>query len=184
MWRIEHFWWIFQKQIKVPMTTWEKLLDTTRRRVHSISEPHLESYTRPSEVWIPHKTARGKAALKDYWRFSSKTCPTTIRQEKESCCLQALRGVLRLKPGRKYTTVGKLSSAVGWNTNQLVEKLEEKRKVQFKLNTTPRRGFDQKLNAAKASTAESEAAQKTSCFRLLHRSFVYYEIREIHISTN
>lgn len=41
---------------------------------------------------------------------------------------QALR-VLRLKPGRKYCTVGRLSHEVGWKYKDVVERLEERRKV-------------------------------------------------------
>lgn len=41
---------------------------------------------------------------------------------------QALR-VLRLKPGRKYCTVGRLSHEVGWKYQDVVARLEERRKV-------------------------------------------------------
>ncbi|NEJ83935.1 hypothetical protein GR268_46685, partial [Rhizobium leguminosarum] len=40
----------------------------------------------------------------------------------------ALR-VLRLKPGRAYTVIGRLSEEVGWKHAATVKKLEEKRKV-------------------------------------------------------
>jgi len=40
----------------------------------------------------------------------------------------ALR-VLRLKPGRKYCTVKRLSHEVGWGYKDVVDRLEEKRKV-------------------------------------------------------
>lgn len=41
---------------------------------------------------------------------------------------QALR-VLRLKPGRKYCTLKRLSHEVGWGYKDVVDTLEEKRKV-------------------------------------------------------
>ena len=37
--------------------------------------------------------------------------------------------VLRLKPGRKYCTVGRLSHEVGWKYQDIVATLEAKRKV-------------------------------------------------------
>ncbi len=40
----------------------------------------------------------------------------------------ALR-VVRLKDGRKYTNLGKLASEVGWKHRDLLERLENKRKV-------------------------------------------------------
>ena len=110
---------------------------------------------------IPHKTARGKAALERLKVFEG--VPPPYDKKKRVVVPQALR-VLRLKPGRKYTTVGKLSSAVGWKYESVVEKLEEKRKVQSAEYYAKKKAFDQKLNAAKASTAESEAAQKLAAF--------------------
>ena len=41
---------------------------------------------------------------------------------------EALR-VLRLKPGRKYCTVKRLSHEVGWGYKDVVDRLEEKRKI-------------------------------------------------------
>jgi len=44
---------------------------------------------------------------------------------------EALR-VLRLKPGRKYCTVKRLSHEVGWGYKDVVDRLEEKRKIRAK----------------------------------------------------
>jgi len=41
---------------------------------------------------------------------------------------EALR-VLRLKPGRKYCTVKRLSHEVGWGYKDVIDRLEEKRKI-------------------------------------------------------
>ncbi|CAI4212857.1 unnamed protein product [Parascedosporium putredinis] len=41
---------------------------------------------------------------------------------------QALR-VLRLQPGRKYCTVGRLSHEVGWKYQDVVARLEDRRKA-------------------------------------------------------
>merc|ERR1711890_206283 len=61
---------------------------------------------------------------------------------------QALR-VLRLKQGRKYTTVGKLSSAVGWKYETVVDKLEEKRKLQSAEYSPRRRPWPRRWRALK-----------------------------------
>ncbi|KAH7135636.1 ribosomal protein L13 domain-containing protein [Dendryphion nanum] len=62
---------------------------------------------------IPHKTTRGAAALE---RLKTFEVP------------QALR-VLRLKPGRKYCSVGRLGHEFGWKYQDVVARLEERRKV-------------------------------------------------------
>ncbi|KAK2678397.1 Ribosomal protein L13, eukaryotic/archaeal [Fusarium oxysporum f. sp. vasinfectum] len=66
---------------------------------------------------IPHKTARGAAALERLKVFEGKVVVP-----------QALR-VLRLQPGRKFCTVGRLSSEVGWKYEDVVARLEERRKA-------------------------------------------------------
>lgn len=71
----------------------------------------------------------------------------------------ALR-VLRLKPGRKYTTLGKLSASVGWKYDSIVSTLEDKRKARAAEYYAKKLVAAKKLTAAKASVAESEASQK------------------------
>ncbi|KAJ5679001.1 hypothetical protein N7462_007245 [Penicillium macrosclerotiorum] len=76
---------------------------------------------------IPHKTARGAAALER---------------------LKALR-VLRLRPGRKYCTVGRLSHEVGWKYQDVVARLEERRKVKSK-------AYYERKKAARRTLAKAE----------------------------
>lgn len=110
---------------------------------------------------IPHKTARGKAALERLKVFEG--VPPPYDKKKRVVVPQALR-VLRLKPGRKYTTVGKLSSAVGWKYESVVDKLEEKRKLQSAEYYAKKKALTKKVAAAQASTAESDAAKKLATF--------------------
>ncbi|CDK26119.1 unnamed protein product [Kuraishia capsulata CBS 1993] len=104
---------------------------------------------------VSHKTARGKAALERLKVFEG--IPPPYDKKKRVVVPQALR-VLRLKPGRKYTTVGQLSSAVGWKYESVVDTLEEKRKVRSAEYYAKKKALTKKLNAAKASVAESEAS--------------------------
>lgn len=66
---------------------------------------------------IPHKTARGAAALERLKVFEG--VPPPYDKKKKMVVPQALR-VLRLQPGRKYCTVGRLSSEVGWKYEDVV----------------------------------------------------------------
>ena len=68
---------------------------------------------------IPHKTARGKAALERLKVFEG--VPPPYDKKKRVVVPQALR-VLRLKPGRKWCVVGRLSSEVGWKYKDVVER--------------------------------------------------------------
>merc|ERR1711974_493809 len=54
--------------------------------------------------------------------------PTPIRQEEEDGRSLPLK-VLRLKPGRKFCSLGRLSHDVGWKYQDVIETLEAKRKV-------------------------------------------------------
>lgn len=75
---------------------------------------------------IPHKTPRGAAAMERLKVFEG--IPTPYDKVKRMVVPQALR-VLRLQPGRKYCTVGRLSHEVGWKYQDVVARLEERRKV-------------------------------------------------------
>lgn len=106
---------------------------------------------------IPHKTARGKAALERLKVFEG--VPPPYDKKKKIVVPQALR-VLRLKPGRKYTTLGRLSSSVGWKYGSIVDSLEEKRKAKAAEYYAKKLSAAKKLTAAKATVAGSEASEK------------------------
>lgn len=75
---------------------------------------------------LPHKTKRGTAALNRLKVFEG--CPEPYNKQKKMTVPAAMR-VLRLKPGRAYTTVGRLSHEVGWKYKEILSKLEEKRQA-------------------------------------------------------
>jgi len=75
---------------------------------------------------VPHKTARGAGALERLKLFEG--VPPLYDRKKRFVIPEALR-VLRLKPGRKYCTVKRLSHEVGWGYKDVVDRLEEKRKL-------------------------------------------------------
>ncbi|KAJ3127896.1 60S ribosomal protein L16B [Physocladia obscura] len=75
---------------------------------------------------MPHKTARGAAALERLKVFEG--VPPPYDKVKRVVVPAALR-VLRLAPGRKYCTVKRISSEMGWKYQGVVERLEEKRKA-------------------------------------------------------
>lgn len=66
---------------------------------------------------IPHKTARGAAAMERLKTFEG--VPPPYDKKKRLVVPQALR-VLRLKPGRKYCTVGRLGHEFGWKYQDVV----------------------------------------------------------------
>lgn len=68
---------------------------------------------------IPHKTARGAAAMERLKVFEG--CPQPYDHQKRVVVPQALR-VLRLKPGRKWCRVGRLSHEVGWKYQDVVKR--------------------------------------------------------------
>ncbi|KAF3008531.1 60S ribosomal protein L16B [Curvularia kusanoi] len=98
---------------------------------------------------IPHKTARGNAAMERLKTFEG--IPPPYDKKKRVVVPQALR-VLRLKPGRKYCTVGRLGHEFGWKYQDVVSRLEERRKVKGA-------AYYERKKAARRQLAE---AQKTA----------------------
>jgi large subunit ribosomal protein L13Ae len=75
---------------------------------------------------VPHKTDRGAAAMARLSTFEG--IPHPFDKQKRQVVPAALR-ILRLKPGRKFTVIGDLAATVGWKHQDLLKRLEEKRKV-------------------------------------------------------
>lgn len=75
---------------------------------------------------IPHKTARGAAAMGRMKVFEG--IPPPYDTMKRVVVPGALR-VLRLKPGRRFCNLGVLASQVGWKHQPTIQKLEAKRKL-------------------------------------------------------
>ncbi|KAK9711434.1 60S ribosomal protein L16A [Basidiobolus ranarum] len=100
---------------------------------------------------IPHKTARGTAAMERLKLFEG--VPPPYDTMKRMVVPAALR-VLRLKPGRKFTTLNRLSSEVGWKYDDVVKKLEEKRKVKSKAYYERKKAILNLKNKASATKAE------------------------------
>jgi len=74
---------------------------------------------------LPHKTSRGAAALERLKIFEG--IPEPYSNLKRMVVPSALR-VVRLKPGRRFCTLKRLSSEVGWKYEAVLEDLETKRK--------------------------------------------------------
>ncbi|KAI5449457.1 60S ribosomal protein L16A [Naganishia albida] len=75
---------------------------------------------------VPHKSSRGAAALTRLQLFEG--VPPAQDKLKKMVVPAALR-VLRLKPGRKFCTLKRISHEVGWGYKDVVDRLEEKRKA-------------------------------------------------------
>jgi large subunit ribosomal protein L13Ae len=100
---------------------------------------------------LPHKTARGAAALERLKVFEG--VPEVWNQKKRMVVPAAMR-VLRLKPGRRFCTLKDLSSQVGWKYETVLAGLEEARKekgsVEFEEKKKAKAEY-RKAVAAKAS---------------------------------
>lgn len=102
---------------------------------------------------ISHKTARGQAALERLKVFEG--IPPPYDTKKRMVVPQALR-VLRLKPGRKYCTVGRLSHEVGWKYSDVVKRLEEKRKAKSSAFYSRKKVLIKKLATASANASTNK----------------------------
>mmetsp|Transcript_12216 Transcript_12216/g.32839 ORF Transcript_12216/g.32839 Transcript_12216/m.32839 type:complete len:102 (-) Transcript_12216:68-373(-) len=97
---------------------------------------------------IPHKSSRGVAALERLTVCDG--VPSAYSAQKKMVIPDALR-VNRLKPHRKYCVLGRLSHEVGWKYRDLVQKMEEKRKIDGA-------AYHEKARAQKQILAKATAA--------------------------
>merc|ERR1712161_15200 len=104
---------------------------------------------------VHHKSQRGQEALAKLSTFEG--IPQPYDKMKRKVVPAALR-ILRLKQIREFTVLGDLANAVGWKHQELLKKLEEKRKVQSQAYFEKKKekdGLRRKATAAAAGDLKS-----------------------------
>ena len=101
---------------------------------------------------VPHKTKRGMEALKRLKLYEGM--PPPYNKQKRMVVPSALR-VLKLKPGRKYCVLGRLSHEVGWKYKDILSTLEQKRKAKSEVYYERKK----KLLALRRKAAENTSRQ-------------------------
>jgi len=137
---------------------------TFKRKTNNVNPKHGPFHYRcPSKMFwrvvrgmVPHKTSRGAAALDRLKVFVG--CPHPFDVKKKQVVPQALK-VLRIKPYRKYCVLGDLSTKYGWKCQELVKKLEDKRRVRCGSYFQRKRALE-KTRAAGRSAAALSAGEK------------------------
>merc|ERR1711981_1317883 len=94
---------------------------------------------------LPKKKKRGYCALARLKTFDG--CPAPYDKKKKLVVPEALR-VLRLRPYRRYSSLGKICSQLGWKHGGLIEGLETKRKEAAAAD------YKERLNNRKAASAQ------------------------------
>merc|ERR1711899_701331 len=114
-----------------------KALEYLRKRMNTKPSRGPYHFRAPSKClfkvvrgMIPHKTKRGMEALNRLKVFDG--IPDPYDRQKRMVVPSALR-VLKLKPGRKYCQIGRLSHETGWKYKPVIDALEAKRKAKDKV---------------------------------------------------
>mmetsp|Transcript_1555 Transcript_1555/g.3390 ORF Transcript_1555/g.3390 Transcript_1555/m.3390 type:complete len:204 (-) Transcript_1555:72-683(-) len=110
-----------------------KYADFKRKKMNSNPRRGPFHYRAPAKIFwrsvrgmIPHKTARGAAAMDRLKSFEGMPHPYDVK--KKVVVPQALK-VLRLKPERRFCRLGELSKEVGWKQGDVLARLEAQRKT-------------------------------------------------------
>merc|ERR1712083_556049 len=125
-----------------------------KKRMNSNPKTGPLHYRSPSKIlWrtirgmVPHKTARGAAALDRLKSYEGIPHPYDRRKRMViPSCLK----VLRLKKERHFCRLGDLSTEVGWKQDALIKRLEDQRKVKSE-------AFYKKKVAMKKEMADKKA---------------------------
>eukprot|EP00746_Dinoflagellata_sp_MGD_P149431 gnl/MRDRNA2_/MRDRNA2_81456_c0_seq1.p1 gnl/MRDRNA2_/MRDRNA2_81456_c0~~gnl/MRDRNA2_/MRDRNA2_81456_c0_seq1.p1 ORF type:complete len:201 (+),score=50.96 gnl/MRDRNA2_/MRDRNA2_81456_c0_seq1:77-679(+) len=126
-------------------------------------------YRAPSKMFwrsirgmVPHKTARGAAALDRLKTFEGIPHPY---DKKKRMVVPAALKCTRLKPNRKFTHVGTWAKNNGWGMTDVIARLEAKRKVKSASFFTKKKAlFKTKADAAKkVKLSKDQEALIKSC---------------------
>eukprot|EP01097_Dermamoeba_algensis_P007121 TRINITY_DN4474_c0_g1_i1.p1 TRINITY_DN4474_c0_g1~~TRINITY_DN4474_c0_g1_i1.p1 ORF type:complete len:202 (-),score=57.93 TRINITY_DN4474_c0_g1_i1:62-667(-) len=104
---------------------------------------------------LPHKTHRGAEALRRLKVFEGVPAPWD--HKKRHVVPQALR-VVRLRPGRKFCNIGKLSASFGWKYADIIKTLEAKRKIKSQRYWQKKRSVEASVNQAYKNSKDSVKA--------------------------
>eukprot|EP00933_Yihiella_yeosuensis_P061571 TRINITY_DN643_c0_g1_i1.p1 TRINITY_DN643_c0_g1~~TRINITY_DN643_c0_g1_i1.p1 ORF type:complete len:202 (+),score=58.88 TRINITY_DN643_c0_g1_i1:76-681(+) len=136
-----------------------KYANFRRKRMNSNPKQGPLHYRSPAKIlWrtirgmVPHKTARGAAALDRLKTFEGIPHPY---DRKKRMVVPACLKVLRLRPERRFCRLGDLSKEVGWKHGALIERLEAQRKVKSEV-------FHKKKVAATRAKKEAQKSVKVS----------------------
>merc|ERR1711937_627335 len=142
-----------------------KYAEFRRKRMNSNPKTGPLHYRSPSNIlWrtirgmVPHKTSRGAAALDRLKSFEG--IPHPYDRKKRVVVPSALK-VLRLKPHRRFCKLGDLSSQVGSKYQELLGRLEARRKVKSGAYFLKKKAAVRaKADAVKKATATLSADDK------------------------
>jgi len=136
-----------------------KYLDKMNKRTNT-NPAHGPFYFRaPSRIFyrvirgmLPHKSHRGKCALERLKCFEG--IPEQYETTKRMVVPDAFR-VTRLKPGRRFCVLGRISLEIGWKHKEAVERLEAKRKERGAVYYEQKKALIAKTKAAKDAASGS-----------------------------
>jgi len=132
-----------------------KFLDKLRKRTNTNPAHGPYHYRAPGRIFyrvirgmIPHKTHRGKCAMERLKCFEG--IPAPYDKMKRMVVPDAFR-VTRLKVGRRFCVLGRISHEIGWKQKEVVERLEAKRKAEDAIYYDTKKAAIEKTAAAKAA---------------------------------
>merc|ERR1712039_380559 len=135
-----------------------KFLDKLKKRTNTNPAHGPYHFRAPSRIFhrvirgmIPHKTYRGKCAMERLKAFDG--IPEAYVNMKRMVIPDAFR-VTRLKPGRRFCVLGRISDEIGWKHKDAVKALEDARKEKGKAYWATKKVMLLKQKAAAVKTAE------------------------------
>lgn len=138
-----------------------KYLDFLRKRMNTNPRRGPFHFRAPSKIFwrtvrgmLPHKTARGQAALDKLKVFEG--VPAPYDKMKRQVVPAALKSI-RLNPRRKFCEVGRLSAEVGWKYQDVISTLEAKRKAKANVFYKTKKSEKKLLDAARKTVAPKVA---------------------------
>lgn len=141
----------FRNKLKYHAFLRKKVATNPRRGAYHFRAPS-KIFWRTVRGMLPHKTARGAAALERMKVFEGM--PEPYSTMKRMVVPAALR-IVRLKPGRRFTTLKRLSTEVGWKYETVLADLEGKRKEKSASFYAEKKSAQK----AKQSAAQNKAAK-------------------------
>merc|ERR1712105_80360 len=149
-----------------------KYMDFLRKRMNTNPKKGPYHFRAPSKIFwrtvrgmLPHKLHGGKEAMDRLKVFEGIPAPYDKEQRK---VVSAALKVLRLKSRRRFCVLGRLSHEVGWKYQNVIQTLENRRKVKSKSF------YEKKKTQAKLrAEAVKKVAPKVAKYQQVIESYGY-----------
>eukprot|EP01069_Polyplicarium_translucidae_P012962 Polyplicarium_translucidae@DN683_c0_g1_i1.p1 len=147
---------LYRNKVKFQNFLRKKSASNPRKHSHIHHRAPSKIFERTVRGMLPHKQKRGAMALANLIALDG--VPHAYEKKRRLVCPGALTA-LRLRPQRDVCRLGDLSSRVGWNKNELLVRMEDRRRERSQAYYESKKEYIEKMKAIRDQATAALSAE-------------------------